>query len=106
MKQYLYKNVNMSKLDESRLILFNDLPQRVDIIESVLNTNNDVFINKYLSKINKINVKDIKTVFKLLGEYNRNKGLKKSNKSNLKTLTKNKECLQQLDARRKILEFV
>ena len=106
MKQYLYKNVNMSKLDESRLILFNDLPQRVDIIESVLNTNNDVFINKYLSKINKINVKDIKTVFKLLGEYNRNKGLKKSTKSNLKTLTKNKECLQQLDARRKILEFV
>ena len=106
MKQYLYKNVNMSKLDESRLILFNDLPQRVDIIESVLNTNNDVFINKYLSKINKINVKDIKIVFKLLGEYNRNKGLKKSTKSNLKTLTKNKECLQQLDARRKILEFI
>ena len=106
MKQYLYKIVNMSKLDESRLILFNDLPQRVDIIESVLNTNNDVFINKYLSKINKINVKDIKIVFKLLGEYNRNKGLKKSTKSNLKTLTKNKECLQQLDARRKILEFI
>ena len=106
MKQYLYKNVNMNKLDESRLILFNDLPQRVDIIESVLNTNNDVFINKYLSKINKINVKDIKIVFKLLGEYNRNKGLKKSTKSNLKTLTKNKECLQQLDARRKILEFI
>lgn len=79
------------------------MPQRVDIIESVLNTNNDVFINKYLSKIN---AKDIKKVFKLLGEYNRNKGLKKSTKSNLKTLTKSKECLQQLDARRKILEFV
>ena len=92
----------MSKLDESRLILFNDLPQRVDIIESVLNTNNDEFINKHLSKINKIVIKDIKIVFKLLGEYNRNKGLKKTTKSNLKTLTKNKEYLQQLDARRKI----
>ena len=76
-----------------------------DIIESVLNTN-DVFINKHLAKINKINVKDIKIVFKLLGEYNRNKGLKKSTKSNLKTLTKSEECLQQLDARIKILEFV
>lgn len=63
----------MSKLDESRLILFNGLPQRVDIIESVLNTNSYVFINKYLSKIKKINAKDIKIVFKLLGEYNRNK---------------------------------
>lgn len=40
----------MSKLDESRLILFNDLPQRVDIIESVFY----VFINKYLSKIKKM----------------------------------------------------
>ena len=82
------------------------MPQRVDIIESVLNTNNEIFINKYLAKINKINVKDIKIVFKLLGEYNINKGLKKSTKSNLKTLTKSKECSQQLDARRKILEFV
>lgn len=106
MKQYLYKNVNMNKLDESGLILFIDLPQRIDIIESVLNTNNDAFINKYLSKITKINAKDIKMIFKLLGEYNRNKGLKKLAKNNLKTLTKNKECLQQLDARRKNLEFV
>ena len=81
----------MSKLDESRLILFNGLPQRVDIIESVLNTNSYVFINKYLSKIKKINAKDIKIVFKLLGEYNRNKQTSIEDEINDYLYTKNYE---------------
>lgn len=106
MKQYLYKSVNMNILDEARLILFNDLPQRTDIIKAVLNTNNPKFINKYLSSIVKINNNEIFEVFKLIGIYNRNEGLKKSAKDNLKTLTKNKKYLQQLDARRKLLEIV
>ena len=106
MKQYLYKSVNMNILDEARLILFNDLPQRTDIIKAVLNTNNPKFINKYLSSIVKINNNEISEVFKLIGIYNKNEGLKKSAKDNLKTLTKNKKYLQQLDARRKLLEIV
>lgn len=106
MKQFLYKNVDMSKLDESRLILFNDLIQRFDIIKAVIETNNNDFINNYLSKINKLSSIEVRKIYILIGEYNRKQGLKRSARNNLKTLTKNSEYLKQLDARRKKLEFV
>lgn len=102
MKMYLYENVNMSKLDESRLSLFQDLSQRKDIIEAVLATQNDKFINNYLSKINRIELKDLGEIFELIGNYNRNKGLKKYAKNNLKKLTKKQKFLNMLDARRRI----
>ncbi len=102
MKLFLYNNVDMSKLDSKKLILFNDLPQRLDIIESILNTNDSLFINKYLSKITSISKREILPIYKLIGNYNREYGLKKSAKDNLKKLTNNKECLKELDIRRKL----
>ena len=103
MKLFLYKNVDMSQLSPDKLSLFNDMPQRTDMIEAVLLTEDKDFIEQYLSKVNKILNRDLKNVFILIGDYNRENGLNKKCKNNLKKLAKNEFCLKQLDGRRKVM---
>lgn len=102
MKEYLYKTVDMKKLDSLGLYLFVDMPQTKEIIESILNIDDSKFVNRYLSNIDKIRKSDTYDIYKLIGEYNRNKqSINGKSRNNLKRLTKNIKCLQLLDARRK-----
>ncbi len=101
MKMFLYENVNMSNLEEKQLSIFNDLSQRKDIIESVLETNNKTFINKYLKNISKIKQSDIEEVFNLLGEYNRKEKIPTKVKENLKNKTRSVKLKKLLDGRTK-----
>lgn len=102
MKKFLYKNVNMSKLNPQRLAIFNDMLQTKNLIEAVLNTNDHKFINKYLYNIRNIKPSEIRNVFESIGYYNRHiRSLNPRTKDNLKHLTKNKKYIELLDARRK-----
>lgn len=103
MKAHLYKNVDMTQLSSEKLSLFVDMPQRIDMIEAVIAIDNKHFIDQYLSNINKILNKDLRDIFTLIGNYNRENGLSNKSRNNLKKLTNNQFCLQQLDARRKAL---
>jgi len=102
MKKFLYKNVNMSKLNPQKLIIFNDMLQTKNIIEAVLNTDDHKFINKYLLNISNIKSSEMYDVFELIGNYNRHvRSLNPRVKEHLKNLTKNKKYIQLLDARRR-----
>lgn len=102
MKKFLYKYVNMSKLNPQRLAIFNDMLQTKNLIEAVLNTNDHKFINKYLYNIRIIKPSEMRNIFELIGYYNRHiKSLNPRTKDNLKHLTKNKKYIELLDARRK-----
>lgn len=79
------------------------LYKNVDMIEAVIAIDNKQFIEQYLSNINKISNKDLRDIFTLIGSYNRENGLSKKSRNNLKKLTNNQFCLQQLDVRRKVL---
>lgn len=101
MKEFLYKNVNFSKLDSSRLILFVNMTQTKELISSVLGTEEHNFINKYLSNITKIKHSDYNDIYMMIGKYKHNNSLSRKTINNLRKLTNNSKYLNYLDGRKK-----
>lgn len=58
MKLFLYENVNMTDLNKEQLKRFITLPQKKEIISAVIDTDDNNFINYYLSNINDISSTD------------------------------------------------
>lgn len=106
MKEFLYKNVNFSKLDSLRLIVFVKMIQTKDLIKAVLNTNDITFINNYLSKIDKIKNTEFNDIYRLIGTYKRDNNINRKAMNNLRTLTKNKKYLNYLDGRKRLEAIV
>lgn len=97
---FLFTNVNFSKLNISALNVFRFHEQNYDLIEAVLNINNSVFVNSYLSTIPSFVHGDEKSVYELLGKYNKEIGLTQSAKRNLKKIVSDESLLYMLDARK------
>lgn len=103
MKEFLFNSkIDWNKLDDNKLSIFSDMNQNIGIIKAVINTNNDQFINNYISKIKSIKKSDINDVFRIVGQYNKTKRLNKKAKRNLKSFTKNADLINLLDARKKV----
>lgn len=101
MTNYLYTNVNFSVLSESQLMVFVDEEQKIDIINKVVNTDNSVFINNYISRIKKIYKPDRKQILEKISTYHKKSKLTKQARKNIISLTKNKKEKDLFDGRKR-----
>jgi uncharacterized protein (UPF0371 family) len=101
MKNFLYHNVNFSKLKQKQLAVFNDMKQNIDLIRSVLATNDANFINRYLKTVNVIDIKYEREIYQLIGDFKKTNIISQTVLNHLKQIIRRKENLLLLDARRK-----
>ena len=94
--------MDFSVLSSSQLSIFKDLVQTKELVNSVLSTADNNYINQYLSNISIIRKKDEMEIYALIGNYNRNVFvLEKKTIKNLLKITNNIDCKKMLDRRRK-----
>lgn len=103
MKKFLYKRFNtidIEKGEAQKLEGFEDFPQTFDLINAVLKSEDNKFINEYLSKIDKIFPSDEKDIYELIGSKKEEVHLNQSVRNNLKKITNNSEYLKKIGCRK------
>ena len=103
MKKFLYKRFNtidIEKGEAQKLEGFEDFSQTFDLINAVLKSEDNKFINKYLSKIDKIFSSDEEGIYELIGSKKEEVHLNQSVRNNLKKITNNSEYLKKIGCRK------
>jgi hypothetical protein len=77
------------------------MKQNIDLIRSVLATNDANFINRYLKTVNVIDIKYEREIYQLIGDFKKTNIISQTVLNHLKQIIRRKENLLLLDARRK-----
>lgn len=100
MKLFLFENVNMTDLNKEQLKRFITLPQKREIISAIIDTDDNNFINYYLSNINDISSTDYDEIYEMFSDYYSNNVLIKRTKKNLSKLANTQEQKDIFDKRK------
>lgn len=100
MVDFLFSNVNFSEVPNDRIRVFEKHIQSLELIQSVISTNNHDIIKQYLNNIEKLNKKEEKDIFIEISNYYKKYGLDYKIRKKISNLTKNINLKNLLDGRK------